>query len=479
MATITFKYRGKSDTGNLTIRLQHSSSIDYRVSSKIVSSKIFWFTSQGKHRKVKDLTYLGADAKNHKNYLDEVDEKLIDRFKNDFNNGVPISKEWFIKNINDVTQILFDVKDIRGAQNKINTTLQQVKNKETDIYNKNLITSAIQNVIDNEYNDNATQRKIYIQAMDKVEAYQKAIKKSFTILDVTQNFIDRFYNFLKNDLEHQHSTSIKHCKSLMHSIKYQKNAYSEEVQISSGVRDIKYKKQSKSQKAQTRSEIVVTLSFKELDAINNTTVPERLLNAKKVVLFGCEVGLRVSDFGKLTKENIVKTKDLEYWNFRNQKTMEFVVIPITDRIKKYIELYGMPRTEYNTSDDVLINREIKEVCRLAGINEQVKGRKSQAMVVNGQKTRRTVAMKYTKSEIITNHSLRRSFATNYYKILELDQIRQITGHTTNAQLLEYINQDKDKDDIVLQMANKMNQTEALKNKKTPTMLLVKKKSSQN
>ena len=477
MATITFKYRGKSDTGNLTIRLQHSSSIDYRVSSKIVSSKIFWFTSQGKHRKVKDLTYLGADAKNHKNYLDEVDEKLIDRFKNDFNNGVPISKEWFIKNINDVTQILFDVKDIRGAQNKINTTLQQVKNKETDIYNKNLITSAIQNVIDNEYNDNATQRKIYIQAMDKVEAYQKAIKKSFTILDVTQNFIDRFYNFLKNDLEHQHSTSIKHCKSLMHSIKYQKNAYSEEVQISSGVRDIKYKKQSKSQKAQTRSEIVVTLSFKELDAINNTTVPERLLNAKKVILFGCEVGLRVSDFGKLTKENIVKTKDLEYWNFRNQKTMEFVVIPITDRIKKYIELYGMPRTEYNTTDDVLINREIKEVCRLAGINEQVKGRKSQSMVVNGQKTRRTVAMKYTKSEIITNHSLRRSFATNYYKILELDQIRQITGHTTNAQLLEYINQDKDKDDIVLQMANKMNETEALKKKATPTMLLVKKKSS--
>ena len=477
MATITFKYRGKSDTGNLTIRLQHSSSIDYRVSSKIVSSKIFWFTSQGKHRKVKDLTYLGADAKNHKNYLDEVDEKLIDRFKNDFNNGVPISKEWFIKNINDVTQILFDVNDIRGAQNKINTTLQEVKDKETDIQNKNLITSAIQNVIDNEYNDNATQRKIYNQSLAKVEAYQKANKKSFTILDVTQNFIDRFYNFLKNDLKHQHSTSIKHCKSLLHSIKYQKNAYPMQVQISSGVRDIKYKKQSKSQKAQTRSEIVVTLSFKELDAINNTSVPERLLNAKKVVLFGCEVGLRVSDFGKLTKENIVKTNDLEYWNFRNQKTMEFVVIPITSRIKKYVELYGMPRTEYNGADDVLINREIKEVCRLAGINEKVEGRKSQATVVNGQKTRRTIAMEYAKSEIITNHSLRRSFATNYYKILDLYQIRQITGHTTDAQLMEYINQDKDKDDIVLQMANKMNETEALKKKATPTMLLVKKKSS--
>ena len=477
MATITFKYRGKSDTGNLTIRLQHSTSIDYRVSSKIVSSKIYWFTSQGKHRKVKDLTYLGADAKNHKNYLDEVDEKLIDRFKKDFNNGVPISKEWFVKNIIDVTRILSDVKDIKGAQDEINKTLQEVKDKETDVYNKNLITYAIQNVIDNEYNDNATQRKIYNQSMAKVESYQKAIKKSFTILDVTQNFIDRFYNFLKNDLKHQHSTSIKHCKSLLHSVRYQKNAYPTQVQISSGVRDIKYKKQSKSQKAQTRSEIVVTLSFKELDAINNTTVPERLLNAKKVILFGCEVGLRVSDFGKLTKENIVKTNDLEYWNFRNQKTMEFVVIPITSRIKKYVELYGMPRTEYNGADDVLINREIKEVCSLAGINEKVKGRKSQVMVVNGQKTRRTVAMKYTKSEIITNHSLRRSFATNYYKILEPNQIRQITGHTTDAQLMEYINQDKDKDDIVLQMANKMNQTEALNNKKISQLKIIKKASN--
>jgi len=478
MATITFKYRGKSDTGNLTIRLQHSLSIDYRVSSKIVSSKMFWFTSQGKHRKVKDLTYLGVAAKNHKKYLEEIEEELISRFKKDFNNGLPISKEWFIKNINDVTRILSDVKDIKGAQDEINTTLQEVKDKETDIHNKNLITCAIQNVIDNEYNDNATQRKIYNQSMTKVEAYQKANKKLFTIIDVTQNFIDRFYNFLKNDLKHQHSTSIKHCKSLLHSVKYQKNAYPMEVQISSGVRDIKYKKQSKSQKAQTRSEIVVTLSFKELDVINNTTVPKRLLNAKKVILFGCEVGLRVSDFGKLTKENIVKTNDLEYWNFRNQKTMEFVVIPITDRIKKYIELYGMPRTEYNTTDDVLINREIKEVCRLAGINEEIKGRKSQAMVINGQKTRRTVAMKYTKSEIITNHSLRRSFATNYYKILELNQIRQITGHTTDAQLMDYINQDKDKDDIVLQMANKMNQTEALKNKKTSQLKVIKKVSNQ-
>ena len=456
MATINFYYRGKSETGNLTIRLKHSNSIDYRISSGIVSSRKYWYKTNNKHRKLEELSYLDGYAKLHQEYLQNFKDNMLLRFKNDFNIGVPISKEWFVKNINEVTNILSSKDEILNAQDEINLKEDERLTIERDIYNKNLIVSAIQRVIDIEYFDNLDQARIYQQTLNKINAYQKAKKVELKTKDVTQNFIDEFTAFLIKDLEHQISTARKHCKGLVHAVKYQKNAFPDIIELSSGIREITYKKQSQSERRKTRSEIVVTLSFKELDQIHNTNVPERLLNAKKIILFGCEVGLRVSDYNKLTKENIKREGDLEYWSFWNKKTGADIVIPITQRIKKYFDCYGMPQTEYNKTADVIINREIKKVCELAGINKEIQGRKSQAIIIKGKKVRRTIAMKYAKSQIITTHSFRRSFASNYYNILTPFQIRQITGHASDAQLMEYINQDKDRTEIIKQMANKMN-----------------------
>lgn len=283
------------------------------------------------------------------------------------------------------------------------------------------------------------------------------------------------------DLKHQISTTRKHCKSLIHAVKYQKNAFPDVVSLSSAVRDIKYKKQNKSEQKKARTEIVVTLSFDELEKIHNTEVPERLLNTKKIILFGCEFGVRVSDYDKLTKENILRKGEMEYFSFYNQKTGVDVVIPFNNRIKKYIACYGMPKTNYNKTDDVIINREIKEVCKLAGINEMVQSRKSQSVVINGNDVRRTISMKYPKHEVISTHSLRRSFVTNYYNngsddALNLFEIRQITGHTNDAQLIEYINEDKDRTEILQTMLSKMN---AFEKAKKPQLNVIKNVSNQN
>lgn len=475
MATINFYYRGKSETGNLTIRLKHSSSIDYRISSDIVSNRNYWYKTNNKHRKLEELSYLDAEAKSHKKYLEEFQDKLLLRFNNDFNTGVPITGEWLSKNINEVTNILSNKDEIKKVQTEINNKEQERLKIERDTYDKNLVTSAVQRVIDVEYFDNTDQARIYKQLLNKIKAYQKAKKVELKTKDITQNFIDEFTAFLIKDLKHQNSTAHKHCKSLVHSVKYQKNAFPEIVEVSSGIREITYKKQSKSERKNTRSEIVVTLSFDELDQIHNTSVPERLLNAKKIILFGCEVGLRVSDYSILTETNIKKDNGLEYWSFWNKKTGIDVVIPITQRIKKYIDCYGMPQTEYNKTADVIINREIKEVCELAGINEEIQGRKSQAITLNGKKVRRTISMKYPKSQIITTHSFRRSFATNYYNILTPFQIRQITGHSSDAQLMEYINQDKDRTEIIQQMMNKMNSNET---KQKANLTVIKNVSNQ-
>lgn len=476
MATVNFQYRGKSDTGNLTIRLKHSTSIDYRISSNIVSQKHYWYKTNGKHRKLDELSYLSGDAKNHKKYLEKIESEILSKFKTDFNKGMPISKQWYKNCIDEVTNILSTTSRIKSAEDLIQKEKEKKEKEQKELADKNLIISAIERVITIEYFNNKTQFKIYKQLLNKIHSYQNHKNQEFNLNDVTQNFIDEFTAYLMNDLKHQISTARKHCKSLIHAVKYQKNAFPDLVRLSSSVSDIKYKKQSKSEKRKARTEIVVTLSFDELEDIHKTEVPENLLNTKKIILFGCEFGVRVSDYDKLIEKNIKRKGELEYLSFYNQKTGTDVVIPFNDRIKKYIACYGLPRTKYNKTDDVIINKEIKEVCKLAGINQMVQARKSQAVVVNGNEVRRTISMKYPKYDVISTHSLRRSFATNYYNILSLFEIRQITGHASDAQLIEYINQDKDKTEILQIMLSKMN---AFEKSKKHQLNVIKTVSNQN
>ena len=476
MARIYFNFRGSSETGKLTVRIKHSNKVDLRLSSPIVSKYRYWYNTNKKHRNFESLSYLDAEAKTHKEYLEAFKNELLQRFQVDYNNGVPISKEWFRTVVNEVTGILTTKHDINEAQSKLNSNEQERLIKEREDHEKNLVTSAINRVINIEYSDNKQQALIYNQLLNKINDFQKFKKTKFLTKHITQDFIFEFSTFLTKELKHQDSTARKHCKSLIHAVKYQYNAFSEIVKVSEGIRDIRYKRQSTSKKRLRRSEIVITLTFEELDQIHYTDVPERLIDAKKVILFGCEVGLRVADYGKLKSENIKEDEGFRYWSFWNQKTGTNVIIPITKRIERYIDAYGMPKTSFKKNEDVKINREIKEVCRLSGIDALVQGRKSLSVNIKGAETRRTVSMKYPKYELISTHGLRRSFATLYFNsnILSLYQIRQITGHKSNAQLLDYINEDIDRVEIVKEMTNKMNSKEL--DRKSTTLKLIKRET---
>jgi integrase len=63
-----------------------------------------------------------------------------------------------------------------------------------------------------------------------------------------------------------------------------------------------------------------------------------------------------------------------------------------------------------------------------------------------KKVKRKVFDHYPKWKLITSHSFRRSFATNYYKIIPTPIVMNITGHTRESTFLKYINQQADKDD---------------------------------
>ncbi len=455
MASVNFIYRGSKAQGNLTIRLKHKN-IDYRISSEIVSFRKYWFKTNGTKRRLQELSYLEADAKKHKIYLEKIKDDLLQKFTEDYNKGVPISKEWLKSAITEIIGIVSDTKDIEKAQQELQRIETEKKEKQKDIYNKNLVTTAIKRVIEIEYFDNLHTARIYNQLLNKIHDYEKAKRTKLKTKEVTQDFIYLFTAFMINDLKHQNATALKHCKSLVHAVRYQKKAFPDIVEVSQSINDIKYKRLNKFDRKKRRSEIITNLSFEELDKINNTDVPVELLDAKKCILFGSETGLRVSDFNKLTEENIKQIDDLEFWYFWNKKTGTDVFIPINNRIKKYIKLYGMPKTNYKTNDDVILNRDIKKVCEIAEINEIIQGRKSTTIELNGKKERRTISGEFKKYELVTCHDLRRSFATNYIDILGAEDVRKITGHTNDKQLFEYINQQQNETERLKKMLKKMN-----------------------
>jgi hypothetical protein len=61
-------------------------------------------------------------------------------------------------------------------------------------------------------------------------------------------------------------------------------------------------------------------------------------------------------------------------------------------------------------------------------------------------TKRKELKFYEKHKLMTSHSFRRSFATNYYKKIHTAVLIGITGHSKESLFLTYINKPADKDD---------------------------------
>ena len=118
-----------------------------------------------------------------------------------------------------------------------------------------------------------------------------------------------------------------------------------------------------------------------------------------------------------------------------------------------------------------LNEHIKKVCEIAEINEIVEGKKlnPNAKKENPESMRK-IRDFYPKWELVTSHSFRRSFATNYYKKIPTAVLIGITGHSKESLFLDYINKSEDKDanaDLFMQFYEQLNKD------KTPELKVIK------
>ncbi|PWJ42671.1 site-specific integrase [Sediminitomix flava] len=169
------------------------------------------------------------------------------------------------------------------------------------------------------------------------------------------------------------------------------------------------------------------LSEKELNhivAIDLTNKP-KLEIVRDLFVLGCFTGLRFGNYSKLTSENIVGNT-LKVFPNKGKKAQ--ITIPITDHSRPIIEKYD---GNFPTMSDVLMNRGLKELGQLVGLDDEVE----RVRYAGKNKT----TFKKKKWELLVTHTARRVFITHSLnKGMRPDIIMKITGHTDIKTMMRYV-----------------------------------------
>lgn len=309
----------------------------------------------------------------------------------------------------------------QAVENIIEPKEQKQKN-----YTNNFLEFIESFIHDSKVKPNTTTKKIissntlrnYKQTQTKLLEYMK--KKNIRILtfdSITLNFYYDFVEYLRNDLMLANNT----LGSLIKNIKvFMNEAY--EMGLHN---NLEFKK--KRFVVPSESTDTVYLDEEELQTLFELDLSQnpRLEKVRDLFLIGCHTGLRFSDFTRLRPENI----DNDFIEIETQKTGKSVVIPIHDVVKEILLKYknNLPKAISNQK----MNSYLKEIAKLSDFNEST----TKSYTKGGQKISRT----FSKFDLVTTHTARRSFATNTYKMgVPAITIMQITGHLTEKAFLRYI-----------------------------------------
>ncbi len=158
--------------------------------------------------------------------------------------------------------------------------------------------------------------------------------------------------------------------------------------------------------------------------------------ARDLFMIGVWTAQRVSDYNNLRPENIKMEDDngtqMTYISIHQQKTGRLVEIPCNAKVCAILQKYpnGLPHLS-----EQKINLHIKDIGKMAGIDEKVEIKESR-----GGK----VEIKYFKKyELIGTHTARRTGATLMYLAgIPIYDIMRVTGHKSINTLEKYIRADK-------------------------------------
>lgn len=415
MATVNFLYRSIKDKSNLHLRLLYrfnDTDFVFGVNTKFEVVKEYWKTQHKK--KSKDILITNKQLETN-NELNKIENHILNAFNSV--NPDEVNKEWLQNQI-----------DFYYNPQKEDEALPTDIIKYFDYFiecKKNEITIG-------------TQKK-YNVTKHLLERYQLSKKSQLKISDINYNFKVDFENYCL-----QNNYALNTISKDLRTIKTVCNhAKQNGIKVSEQLNNIKTP-QHKTDK--------IFLTFEELEKIENIDkrrLNDNLENSKDWLIISCYSGQRISDFMRFNKEMIRYERNkkgvlkplIEFTQVKTNKVMTVALHP------KIVDILNKRNGNFpKVISDPKYNLYIKQVCRIAEINQPVKG----SILIDLNKDNKTEKTKnkvkqyrkksgmFSKWQLVTSHIGRRSFATNFYGTIPTTYLMNVTGHSTEAMFLNYI-----------------------------------------
>jgi integrase len=394
-----FIIKGKSKNSSIYLRFWDSKRFDQKAKTGISVLPEDW--SDKKQRlKLKTIT-TQKDFLN--NELNRLEQFITDQYNLDFNNREYISSHWL--------------------KEKINAYFGRVTTDENyKIYFIEWVDKFIDSAPARLYKGQPlTERtlKNYKVVLNKLKAFEKYKNRKYRFEQIDLNFYQDFLFYCRN-IEHLNNNSIG---TLIDRIK----TFCRNIELEGYAINPMFKHRDFTSPTNETKDIY--LKDSEIDAIftHDFSHSESLSNARDLFIIGLRTGLRVSDFLRIGKANILGN----VIHITTTKTRQSLTIPIHPQFQSILSKRN-GEFPYKIADQKF-NVHIKEICKKVGIDETTPGAK-----IDTDSKRKKIG-NYPKYELVSSHICRRSFATNLF-LAGFDNhiIMKATGHKTETQFLKYI-----------------------------------------
>lgn len=402
MASVKYYIKSDNNPSTIYLRFSHGRKFDFTKSTSLIINSKYWNSKNGSVRQIAEF----SEKLTLQNKLNELRDKIINKFSNDYAKGDFINSYWLENTIKEV----FNQRDATDLNYFVSYSVIFIENLDFKIQNNG--RTGVTKIT----------KQRYKNLIEKIKDFQNHKNKQFVFTDIDLKFYREFVNFLNKNQKLSFNTIGKQI-ALLKSIC--KDAKENDIKVNNDF--------TKSEFRVTKENTTfVTFNENEIESLFYANFEQNYLqNAKNWLIIGIWTGARASDLLNFSNDNI----NGDFIEYTAQKTEQKIILPIHWQIKSIIETLGGFPKKISTQK---YNDYIKEVCKELKINNEVKGRKIENIGTEEKPIWRKVSSIYKKHELVSTHIGRRTFATIHYGKLPTPVIMSATGHTTEKMLLKYI-----------------------------------------
>lgn len=409
MARVKVLLKTTSNPSPIYIRLSDGRKVDVMAKTKFLINPKDWSVAKEQPKDLKLIEYANLN-----NDLVELKANLV-KYYNKTKDTAVINTKWLKDFLNPETEIVENVSIPKALIPYIDFYLNDRKHEIAPTYQKK-----------------------FTVLKHKLERFETFRKKIILISEINNQFKNEFLDYFKSVGYAQNTLQ----RDWVHIKTFCKHARSLGLEISSQLDNLKLEKEDT---------IKIYLTFDDLQKIENANVKAFKAiyeDARDWLIISCYTGQRVSDFMRFTKNNIRIENGKQLLEFKQVKTGKLMTIPVHPKVQEILKKRNgdFPKPII----DVKYNVYIKEVCRIAKLNDLVTGSLKVETKPESKIYRKQVD-EYVKWKLVSSHIGRRSFATNFYGKIPTNYLIYVTGHSTEQMFLSYIG--KSNKDLALELTN--------------------------